>query len=85
MNSRLAPALIQMADLSFRAERYLSARGYFQRYSEVAKHTAKTLWLGIRIERQLGDRDAESSYRLLLEKNYPDSPLTQRLLESDVQ
>jgi len=39
-----------------------------------------TLWLGIRIERILGDRDAEASYALLLRKKYPNSEQTKALL-----
>lgn len=38
------------------------------------------LWLGIRVERQLGNKDAESSYALELKRNYPDAPQTQSLL-----
>ena len=82
---RLAPALIQMADISLRLERHLAARGYLQRYQEVAPHTAKSLWLGIRIERLLDDRDVVSSYALLLEKGYPDSNELRQYLESKGQ
>jgi type IV pilus assembly protein PilF len=81
-NGRLAPALVQMAELSLELNRPLPARGYLQRYLEVARHTSRSLWLGIRIERALGDRDAEGSYALLLEKNFPDSAETRLLLES---
>jgi type IV pilus assembly protein PilF len=38
------------------------------------------LWLGIRVERQLGNKDAESSYALELKRIYPDAPQTQSLL-----
>lgn len=69
----IAPALLQMADISYNKNEYLSARGYLQRYLAVARHTARSLWLGIRIERELGDTDAVSSYALLLRSNYPDS------------
>ena len=72
-----------MAELSFELERHLQARGYLQRFEDAARrHTARTLWLGIRIERALGDRDAEASYALQLEKNFPDAKETQLLLES---
>jgi type IV pilus assembly protein PilF len=53
-----------------------------QRYLEVGAHTAQSLWLGIRIERELGDRDALASYSLQLEKSYPDSEEARLLLES---
>jgi len=71
-----------MAQVSALLERNLSARGYLQRYLEQAPHSAKTLWLGIRIERALGDENAVSSYALLLKANFPDSDETGLLLES---
>jgi len=66
-------ALIQMAQLTYTQENYLSARGYLQRYQAVARHTPASLLLGINIERQLGDRNAVSSYEMLLKNNHPDS------------
>lgn len=38
------------------------------------------LWLGVRIERQLGNKDAASSYALELRRKYPDAPQTKSLL-----
>jgi len=72
-NTRVTPALIQMAELSYEQGQYLPARGYLQRYLELTKHTPKSLWLGIRIENELGDSNAVSSYALLLRNNYPDT------------
>ncbi len=72
-NSKFSIALRQMVEISVKKNNYLSARGYLQRYLEVEQHTAETLWLGIRIERQLGDLDALASYELLLRAKFPDS------------
>ena len=82
INPRLPGPLLTMAALSLDKDRALAARGYLQRYLEVASHTSGSLWLGIRIERALGDRNAAASYALLLKANYPDSQETQMLLES---
>lgn len=38
------------------------------------------LWLGVRIARQLGNKDAASSYALELRRKYPDAPQTKSLL-----
>lgn len=70
---RVAIALLQMASITYETGRYLPARGYLQRFSEVSRHVARSLWLGILVERELGDQDAEASYALSLEKNFPDS------------
>jgi len=82
LNPKIPQALIAMCELSYDKGRYLPARAYLQRYLEVANHTSQTLWLGVRIERQLGDKNTASSYALLLKSNYPDSKETQLLLES---
>ena len=79
INSQVPSALLQMAQLSYDQENYLSARGYLQRYQSVASHTASSLLLGIKIERVLGDKNAVSSYEMLLENNYPDSVQVQEL------
>jgi len=72
-NSKFQTALQQMVKISLQKKNYLSARGYLQRYLEVGRHTAETLWLGIRIERKLADLDTLASYELLLRAKFPDS------------
>lgn len=81
LNPKLPASLYQMALLHFERGDYLPARGYLQRYTEVAKHNAQSLWLGIRIERALGDKNAVASYTLLLRSNFPDSEEAKLLQE----
>lgn len=78
-NPKFPRALYQMASLSYEQKRHQQARRYLQRYLEIAKHTPQTLWLGIRIERTLNNRDMEASYALLLRKMFPDSKEIQLL------
>lgn len=85
INPRVAIALLQMSQLSYDNGNYLSARAYLQRYLEVGKHTAKTLWLGIQIEKELGDRDTLSSYALSLRNNFPRSEEARLLQESGLK
>lgn len=85
LNPRVPQALIKMCEISFKLPNHLSARGYLQRYQQVARHTAKSLWLGIQIEQELGDKDAVSSYVLQLKNNYPDSQEATLLRESRIQ
>lgn len=85
LNRRIAPALLSMSEISLEKGRELSARGYLQRYLEVARHTPRSLWLGIRVERATGDLDTASSYAMLLKSKYPDSNETRLLLESGEQ
>lgn len=85
LNPRVPQALIKMCELSFKVQEFLPARAYLQRYQETARHTAKSLWLGIQIEQELGDRDAVSSYALLLRNSFPDSEEATKLNESRIQ
>lgn len=81
-NSRFPLALLYMAKISFDKGNALSSRAYLQRYSEVAKHGADSLWLGVRTEKSLGNNGQAKSYALLLEAQYPDSHQTRALIES---
>ncbi|HHB92244.1 MAG TPA: type IV pilus biogenesis/stability protein PilW [Thioploca sp.] len=78
-NVKFPRALYQMAVLKYKQNHYPQANDYLLRYLRVAKHTPQTLWLGIRIEKALNNRDKEASYILLLRKNFPDSAEIQML------
>lgn len=84
LNPKFPEALLPMAQISYDNGSYLSARGYLQRYQEVGRQTAKTLWLGIQIEDKLGDQNAVSSYALLLRNNFPHSNEAEMLKESGI-
>ncbi len=78
-NIKFPRALYQMAVLKYQQNHYPQANDYLLRYLRIAKHTPQTLWLGIRIEKALNNRDKEASYILLLRKNFPDSTEIQML------
>lgn len=85
LNPKFPEALLPMSQISYDDGNYLSARGYLQRYQEVGKQTAKTLWLGIQIENKMGDHNAVSSYALLLRNNFPHSKEAEMLKESGIR
>lgn len=66
-------ALLKMCEIVLKRNDHLSARDFLRRYQQVARHTPRSLWLGIQIENTLGDKDAVSSYALLLRNSFPDS------------
>lgn len=66
-------ALYQLADLAYLKGNYSEAKGHLDRLTRVAPATAEVLWLGVRIEGKLGDRNSEASYALQLRKNFPNS------------
>lgn len=81
-NPKHPVALYQMAKLNYESGRYLQARAYIQRFSSVSRPTPQGLWLGVRIERKLGDKGAAASYALTLRKQFPDSEEAHLLRES---
>jgi len=82
-NARLPVALYNMAEISFARERFLSTRAYLERFAEVAKPTPESLWLGVRAERKLGNKQGAQQYAKLLQTNYPDSLQFKWLLDSE--
>ena len=85
LNPQIHPVLITMSDISYGRGDYVSARDYLNRYIKYAGQSPRTLWLGIRIEHELGDKNRVSSYALLLRNKYPDSKETKLLQESGIR
>jgi len=75
--------LYQMARLTFDSGKYFRARAFFQRFSEVSEQTAESLWLGIQIERKLGDEKVAREYARQLKTNFPLADETVTLMESE--
>ena len=67
-------ALLEVAEIRFDAGDLANAGRYYDTYRTVARRqSARGLWLGVRLARASGDRDAEGSYALALSNMYPDS------------
>lgn len=76
----LGSALLGMAEVDFRGQRLLAARGKLRQLSNQGELSAQALWLGVRVERALGDRAAENSYGAQLRRRFPESLQTQWLI-----
>lgn len=76
----LGYALLGMAEVDFRNHRLLAARGKLRQLSDGGELSAQALWLGVRVERALGDRAAEVSYGTQLRRRFPESLQTQWLI-----
>ncbi|EUJ10162.1 type IV pilus biogenesis/stability protein PilW [Methylophilaceae bacterium 11] len=77
----LHPAAYHLANLQFNRGDIKAAKATLQN-TLIAAPSAEVLWLGIKIERVLGDKDNEASYAIQLRKQYPNSAETQLLLNS---
>jgi len=77
-------ALYGLADWSYDSGDYAGAKSFFLRFSQVsAELNAEQLWLAVRIERKMRDRNSEASYAMQLRKRFPDSRETQLLLQGE--
>ena len=75
-------ALYALAELSFNNADYFAAKKYFANYSQkIDNLTAEQLWLGVRINRKVGDRNSEASFSTQLRNRYPDARETQLLTQ----
>jgi type IV pilus assembly protein PilF len=77
-------ALFALADLKYANADYFAASKYFADFSQKTdKLTAEQLWLGVRINRKVGDRNSEASYATQLRNRFPDARETQMLIHGE--
>lgn len=79
LNPNLAPSLLNLARIYFDAGKYVSARGFMQRYFEQATETPESLLLAVRIERAIGNKKEEAMYAFRLRAKFSDSPEAKQL------
>lgn len=72
-DQKYAPALLPMAQVSYRKEDFLRARAFLQRFESVGPVSSESLYLGYLIESQLGDEKSASRYRENLMDQFPGS------------
>jgi type IV pilus assembly protein PilF len=81
---RFPQALQEMIDIEFRAQNYLLARGFLERYmaAQGTNPSPGALWLGVRIERALGNNSMAGDYARRLTNDYPTADETKEFLDS---
>ena len=82
LQPRFAPALLEMADIEYQTKNLLPARAFLERYMATQPPSPVALWLGVRIERELGNRSMAADYARRLTNDFPTSDETKALLES---
>jgi type IV pilus assembly protein PilF len=73
-------ALYQLADIAYSRKAYEQAKQYLVRLEQVSMPNAEVLWLALRVERRLGDRNAEAAFGTQLRRQFPDSKEARALL-----
>lgn len=70
----LSQAYLELADLSFTQGDLSGSKLMLDKYNENRRRpTPRGLWLGVRLEHQLGNKDAEASQGLALRNLFPNS------------
>jgi type IV pilus assembly protein PilF len=62
-----------LALLTFQRADYMRAQSYIRRINNSEIATAETLWLGVKIERQVGNNDGVTQLAVQLRKRFPQS------------
>lgn len=74
LNANLPVSILEMAHLAFEQGDTRMAKEYLTRYEKLSRPGPRQLWLGIRLQRVLGDKDKVASYALQLKNMFPASP-----------
>jgi type IV pilus assembly protein PilF len=78
-----APAYFWLADIAYREGRFADARQRMKELHAVIEPTAESAWLGLRIDRKLGDREGEARYMGLMRRKYRDTPEFQKMTRGE--
>ena len=73
-------ALYFLAETAYSRGAYAQAKSHLMRLADFASASPEVLWLALRVERKLGDRNAAASYGSQLTRKYPDSKEAKALL-----
>jgi len=74
LNPNMPVALLELAHLYFEQGDNLNALRYLERFEKLSPPNPRQLWLGIRLQRILGDKNKVASYELALRNLFPGSP-----------
>ena len=80
LNQRQPRALLEMAELSYENRHYVPARDYYDRFSQLSDHSARSLLLGSRLARVFDEQGTLAEMGQQLQRLYPGTPEYQQYL-----
>ncbi|HTY04549.1 MAG TPA: type IV pilus biogenesis/stability protein PilW [Rhodocyclaceae bacterium] len=80
-----ADAMFVLAELYYRNNRLTEAQTKLEQMQRFSEPAAPSVWLGLRIERKLGNRDAERRYATQLRRSFSESREYQLLMQGRYQ
>jgi len=73
IDNKMPVTILNLSILELEKGNNQKAYTLFKEYIGLERHTAQSLWLGIRLERVFGDKNALASYELALRRLFPGS------------
>ncbi len=73
INNKMAKSILKMAQITYDRREKAEAYSFYKRYISLAAHTPESLWLGILIETDRGNKNSVASYKVLLKGKFPAS------------
>ncbi|WP_205340846.1 type IV pilus biogenesis/stability protein PilW [Denitrificimonas caeni] len=73
LNSQQSRPLLEAALLLYERKDYLSAQKYYESFTQLSNHNARSLLLGLRLAKIFQDRNQAASLQLQLKRLYPAS------------
>jgi type IV pilus assembly protein PilF len=74
LDTTQADTFLEIADVLTGQQKAQEAQTYFNGFVARSRHTARSLWLGIRIEQAMGSADKVSNYEFQLEQMFRGTP-----------
>lgn len=74
-------AIFHLADIAFRRGDFFKAKNFLGEVMRLSEPNSESLWLAVRIERKLGDRQAEAGYSAQLRRKFAGTPEHQALMQ----
>lgn len=69
-----AQAIYHLSSLAYKRGDYVNAKKHLGELHRLMEPNAESLWLGVRIERKIGDRQSEASYSSQLRRKFAGTP-----------
>jgi len=85
LNATNTQALYWLAELTYRQGRYLEARQSVGDIEKMLEPTGELIWLSLRIERKLGNREAEARLANQLRRRFSGTPEHQLLIQNQFE
>lgn len=85
VDSENIQAYYYLAELRFREGRFAEAKQLNEEVQRRIDPTPETLWLAVRVDRKLGNRESEARFSSQLRRKFPASKETQRLMQGQFE